>query len=76
MYNNLVDDCDYESGRMDGEDSQGPNENGRRMFVSRRETFVGAGRLNGWNCGNISAAGATGCLSAVGRHRTAKDEGE
>lgn len=43
MYNNLFDDCDYESGRMDGEDSQGPNENGRRMFVSRRETSVGRG---------------------------------
>ena len=43
MYNNLSDDCDYASGRMDGEDSQGPNESGWRMFVSRRETFTGIG---------------------------------
>lgn len=43
MCNNLFDDCDYESGRMDGEDSQGPNESGRRMFVSMRETSVGRG---------------------------------
>ena len=26
MYNNLFDDCDYERGRMDGEDSQGPDD--------------------------------------------------
>jgi len=43
MYNNLFDDFDCDSGRLDGEDTQGPNESGRRMFVSRRETSVGRG---------------------------------
>ena len=26
MYNNLFDDFDYDSGRLDGEDAQGPND--------------------------------------------------